>query len=203
MFSYSQTLEFYRMCVIVVVGNVVQHEWPILMWGAFFCGGIFCGVLGSFMRVCFVFPRDTPLTQKAVNCNEWSLIIAPLDPVSLYRKEIKKVFEDYGRLYFSFYWEEVVGTLRRGFILAHYDIVITFCCFINMMLTLVITLSGVAGPQNCTQCDHQCQSVTLAAGAQTRIATIEALGAQTSWLPFLSTSMIWKICCHTQFDVYL
>ena len=26
MFSYSQTLEFYRMCVIVVVGNVVQHE---------------------------------------------------------------------------------------------------------------------------------------------------------------------------------
>ena len=99
MFSYSQTLEFYRMCVIVV-GNVVQHEWPILMRGAFFCGGgNFCGVLGFFMRYCF-FPRDTPLTQQAVNCNEWSLIIAPLDPVSLYRKEIKNFFEDYGRLYF-------------------------------------------------------------------------------------------------------
>ena len=39
MFSYSQTLEFYRMCVIVV-GNVVQHEWPILMrWGLFFLRG--------------------------------------------------------------------------------------------------------------------------------------------------------------------
>ena len=55
------------------------------------------------------------------------------------------------------------------------------------MLTLVITLSGVAGPQNCTQCDHQCQSVTLAAGAQTRIATMElALGAQTSWVVILA-----------------
>ena len=58
-----------------------------------------------------------------------------------------------------------------------------------MKLTLVITLSGVAGPQNCTQCDHQCQSVTLAAGAQTRIiATMEelALGAQTSWVVILA-----------------
>ena len=62
MFSYSQTLEFYRMCVIVV-GNVVQHEWPILMRvGAFFfCGGgNFCGVLGFF--VCgFVFFQGTLL----------------------------------------------------------------------------------------------------------------------------------------------
>ena len=56
MFSYSQTLEFYRMCVIVVVGNVVQHEWPILMRGGlFFCGGHFCGVLGVFLCGGFVF----------------------------------------------------------------------------------------------------------------------------------------------------
>ena len=31
-----------------------------------------------------------------------------------------------------FYWEEVVGTSRRGFILAHYDIVITFCYLITI-----------------------------------------------------------------------
>ena len=99
MFSYSQTLEFYRMCVIVVVGNVVQHEWPILMRGGLFLRGRellrgFC----FFMRF-YLFPRDTPLTQKAVNCNEWSLIIAPLDPVSLYRKKkSKKFFEDCGCL---------------------------------------------------------------------------------------------------------
>ena len=54
------------------------------------------------------------------------------------------------------------------------------------MLTLVITLSGVAGPQNCTQCDHQCQSVTLAAGAQTRIATMEEA---CTWSPN-------KLGCH-------
>ena len=97
----------------------------------FWCGGreLLRG-FGFFYAVLF-FPRDTPLTQQAVNCNEWSLIIAPLDPVSLYRKEIKKFFEDYGRLYF-FYWEEVVGTSRRGFILAHYDIVITFCYLITI-----------------------------------------------------------------------
>ena len=98
--------------------------------GPLFAGeGTFAG-FWFFYAVLF-FPRDTPLTQQAVNCNEWSLIIAPLDPVSLYRKEIKKVFEDYGRLYF-FYWEEVVGTSRRGFILAHYDIVITFCYLITI-----------------------------------------------------------------------
>jgi len=43
--------------------------------GGLFCGGIFsgggnfCGVLGFFYAVLF-FPRDTPLTQQAVNCNE-------------------------------------------------------------------------------------------------------------------------------------
>ena len=47
---------------------------------------------GFFVCGFAFFPRDTPLTQQAVNCNEWSLIIAPLDPVSLYRKENQKSF---------------------------------------------------------------------------------------------------------------
>jgi len=34
--------------------------------------------------------------------------------------------------FFFYYWEEVVGTSRRGFILAHYDIVITFCYLITI-----------------------------------------------------------------------
>ena len=62
--------------------------------GAFFFAGegTFAGFWVFCMRFCFFFPRDTPLTQQAVNCNEWSLIIAPLDPVSLYRKENQKSF---------------------------------------------------------------------------------------------------------------
>jgi len=45
------------------------------MWGAFFAGvflageGIFAGFWVFFYAVLF-FPRDTPLTQQAVNCNE-------------------------------------------------------------------------------------------------------------------------------------
>ena len=78
--------------------------------GAFICGGgNFCGVLGFFYAV------YTPLTQQAVNFNEWSLIIAPLDPVSLYRKENQKSFWGlWAPLFFSFYWEEVVGTVWGG-----------------------------------------------------------------------------------------
>lgn len=82
----------------------------------FFAGeGTFAGFWVFCMRFCFFFPRDTPLTQQAVNCNEWSLIIAPLDPVSLYRKEIKKVFEDYGCLYFSFLLRGGGGYFEEGF----------------------------------------------------------------------------------------
>ena len=105
--------------------------------GGLFCGGIFCGggnfcgVWVFFYAVLF-FPRDTPLTQQAVNCNEWSFIIAPLDPVSLYRKKNQKSFWGLCSPLFFYYWEEVVGTSRRGFILAHYDIVITFCYLITI-----------------------------------------------------------------------
>ena len=79
--------------------------------GAFICGGgNFCGVLGFFYAV------YTPLTQQAVNFNEWSLIIAPLDPVSLYRKENQKTgfWGLWAPLFLSFYWEEVVGTVWGG-----------------------------------------------------------------------------------------
>lgn len=113
----------------------------------FWCGGPFLrgyfflrgreflrGFGFSLCGFVFFFPRDTPLTQQAVNCNEWSLIIAPLDPVSLYRKKkSKKFLRTMGApLIFFYYWEEVVGTSRRGFSLAHYDIVITFCYLITI-----------------------------------------------------------------------
>ena len=96
--------------------------------------------------VCF-FPRDTPLTQKAVNCNEWSLIIAPLDPVSLYRKKNLKFF--WGLLvplFFSFFIERRWRVLQGGVSFWHTMILLLLFCYlitipkhINDMEDIVVT----------------------------------------------------------------
>ena len=97
--------------------------------------------------VCF-FPRDTPLTQKAVNCNEWSLIIAPLDPVSLYRKKNLKFF--WGLLvppiFFFFFIERRWWVLQGGVSFWHTMILLLLFCYlitipkhINDMEDIVVT----------------------------------------------------------------
>ena len=52
--------------------------------------------------------------------------------LSIQKRNQKSFWGLWAPLFLSFYWEEVVGTLRRGFILAHYDIVITFCYLITI-----------------------------------------------------------------------
>jgi hypothetical protein len=152
MFSYSQTLEFYRMCVIVVVGNVVQHEWPILMrrGGLYLRGRELLRGFGVFLCGFVFFPRDTPLTQQAVNCNEWSLIVAPLAAAATG----VQWWGQNGYITWRWWWSarSTRSSNSRSpvsvswvVILAHYDIVITFCYLvtipkhINDMEDIVVT----------------------------------------------------------------